>query len=1395
MPTCNEPQGTPMEPFQASPPAGAPSADHLMVVGIGASAGGIRALQTFFEALPARPGMVFVVIMHLSPEHESSLAQVLQTYTAMPVAQVRGRVRMEPDHVYVIPPGQNLEITDGHLMVSGVEAPRGRRAPIDVFFRTLAERHPDGTGILLSGGGTDGTVGMKAIKEHGGLLMVQSPEEAEHETMPRSAIATGLVDFVLPAAVLAAKLLELRQHGPSPQQWERPEALPESEAEARQKILTLLQARTEHDFSGYKPSTVLRRIERRMRVVQMDNLSAYHGYLRGHEPEAQALFKDLLISVTTFFRDPDTFEALREQVIPKLFEDKAPDDEVRVWVPGCATGEEAYSIAMLLLEQVGTLVAPPHVQIFASDLDEDALACARGALYPEAIAADISEARLQRFFVHEGAYYRVREELRDIILFAPHSLLKDPPFSRLDLISCRNLIIYLQRGLQEKVIELFHYALKPDGYLFLGSAESLEGFGSLFRVTDKAHRLYRRAPFSSNGPAHPPDLPLSVTTPRRVAPSRPRPVSPQRAASDADLHRQVLEAAAPPSLIVDAEANIVHVSETANRYLQFPSGSPNPNLYRAILPELRLELRMTLYRALENNEAAVSAPLPVEIRGMRTPRLVQLYITPASREQASPLALVVFIEISLPESATRSAQDPASSEADPQLRQMEEELESTKMQLQGTLEDSETQQEELKVANEELQSINEEYKSALEELETSKEELQSINEELTTVNQELQKRLKDLSQANSNLQNLVTATDVGILFVDRQLMIQLYTPPLTQLFNIMPSDQGRLLSHVTHRLSDAHILGDIQQVMETRVPIEREVERDDGHTYLMRLTPYHMTADHIDGVVLTFVDITPLKRVEQQVRESEEQFRALVDASAQIVWTTDAAGAVVADSPSWHAFTGQTDDERKGRGWLDAVHSEDREHAEETWRQSIEAEMPVDTEFRLHHVSGAWRWMTMRAVPLRGAEGAVRGWVGMNTDITARKQAEASLFTLNTTLEQRVAELQQAHEVLHHETSERQRMQDAMLQQEKLAALGTLLANVAHELNNPLAVATMQLDNLQEERGSGSWTEDLEILRQAVERCQSVVQSFLSLARQQTPERQAVALNAVIGDVFVLLEHPLEVDGITVYRDLDENLPLVWADANQLHHVVANLITNAHHALRETAPPRHLRLTTAAHPDRTQVILDVADTGSGIPPELQRRIFEPFFTTKPQGMGSGLGLPLCRNIIEGHEGTIHLSSRPGHGTTVRVTLPVATSHVPSPQVPPEPAPSLQAPGGAILLIDDEPSVQRALRRLLHRSGYDISTAANGQEGLAALAVHAYEVILCDMRMPDLDGPGFYRELEQRSPHLLSRIIFLTGDVLSPEAQAFFDHVDNARLDKPFRAQEVRRVIQQVLAAR
>jgi two-component system CheB/CheR fusion protein len=1440
-----EHRGVPQEQTWASNPKGSLDAEPLAVVGIGASAGGIRALQTFFQAVRPVPGIVFVVVMHLPPERESVLPQVLQTYTTMKVQQVVERVRMTPDHVYVIPPNRHLHLADGYLEVSDFDEPRWRSAPIDIFFRTLAEVHPDGIGIVFSGSGTDGTVGLQAIKECGGITMVQLPEEAEFDSMPRSAIATGLIDFVLPAAELAAKVVELHQYGLPPRLSLEAEDLPASETDVLRRILVWLQVNTGHDFSGYKNSTVLRRIERRMRVTQVDSHSAYLEYLRHTPLEARVLLKDLLISVTHFFRDPAAFDALQQQVIPRLFEDKTPGETIRAWVAGCATGEEAYSIAMLLLEQADAAEHRPEIQLFASDPDEDALAFAREGVYPAAVAADVAEVRLQRFFVREGAYYRVRKDLRDTVLFASHSLLKDPPFSQLDLISCRNVLIYFQRELQDKVYELFHYALKPQGYLFLGSAESIEGGSKLFQEVDKVHRLYRRLSLV-HGTMRLPDLPLNTEILGRKPSPGTRRVSPQQEASVAEQHRLALEAQAPPSLLVEADSTIAHISETANRYLQLSAGMPSLNLIRTILPELRLEMRTALFRALEHQQSTTTAPLPAEVRGQQ--RLVQLFVSPAPGGQV----LVMFIDTPVPEFGSPPAE--VSDESDWPLRQMEMELETTKVQLQSALESAETQQEELRAANEELQSINEEYKSTLEELETSKEELQSINEELKTVNQELKNKVEDLSQANNDLQNLMASTDVATLFVDRQLTIRLYTPSLTQIFNIVPTDQGRPLEHVTHRLVYADLIRDIRHVLNTLVPIEREVAQNDERYYLMRLTPYRTMEDRIDGVVVTFIDITARQQAEAARQALTEQlemeltdakhlqqisllliqednpdllYRQILDAATTLMRSEMGSMQMFDEERSalrlltWKGFHPES---AAFWAWVDEGSNS---VCGETLRTSQRMVIP-DIETCAFIVGtpdlDAYRRSDIRAVqstPLVSRSGRKLGMLStlwcrphqpserdlrlfdvlarQAADLIERAQSEAALHLANTELEQRVAErtarLEAQTQQLQQEMAERHRMRERLYQREKLAALGLLLANVAHELNNPLSVATMEVDNLAEVWPDDLETDELDTLRQAVERCSSVVQSFLGLARQQPTARAPVALNTLIDEVLVLLRHALEADDIVLELHLADDLPLLQADANQLHHVVSNLITNAHQALRQIEPPRQLTLTTSVNAAGTEVKLEVADTGPGIAEDLQRRVFEPFFTTRPQDGGSGLGLPLCRNVIESHGGAVHLNSQVGHGTTVTITLPVDAADVEAPEPAADADAPESAPRGRILLIDDEPGVRRALQRLLQRRGHDITVAANGDEGLAAIREGAYDVILCDIRMPGLDGPGLYHELERAYPHLLSRLIFLTGDVLSPEAQAFFDQVNTPRLVKPFQAPEVQRLIQQVMEAR
>ncbi|MDX1530975.1 MAG: CheR family methyltransferase, partial [Rhodothermales bacterium] len=543
----------------------------LRVVGIGGSAGAVRALQDFFDAMPDDCGMAFIVVLHLSPEHKSELPGILQSKTGMRVVQVNERVTMEPDHVYVIPPGKNIRLEDGHLDVADFEEPRGKRTPIDVFFRSHARHHPDGIAVILSGGGADGAVGIKQAKEAGAVVMAQEPEEAEFDSMPRAAIATGLVDVVAPVRELAAQAVAYHRRsedGPAPH-W--PDGLDDGDDRALRQILGQLRTWTEHDFGGYKRSTLLRRIGRRMHIVGAADLTVYLDVLRVDEGEGHALFHDLLISVTQFFRDPEAWDALAERVVPRLFEDREADEGVRVWVAGCATGEEAYSVAILLAEHATLLDWPARFQVFATDLDGRALHRAREGVYPEAIREDVSPERLERFFEREGGVYRVSKRLREHVLFAPHNILKDPPFSKLDFVTCRNLLIYLRRELQEHVFGLFQYALRPGGFLFLGSTEAPDDAGA-FAAVDKSHRIYRRRPAAD--PGYIPSLPLAGITRagatyREEAEERRPPVA---YLSDGEVHLRALEEHAPPSLLVNEHQQVLHVSGGAGRFLAHPAG-------------------------------------------------------------------------------------------------------------------------------------------------------------------------------------------------------------------------------------------------------------------------------------------------------------------------------------------------------------------------------------------------------------------------------------------------------------------------------------------------------------------------------------------------------------------------------------------------------------------------------------------------------------------------------------------------------------------------------------------------------------------------------------------------------------------------------------------------------
>ena len=891
------------------PPGDYAASNAPVIVGIGASAGGIQTLQAFFQALPDATGAAFVVIVHLDPESHSDLASILAARTRMPVVQVGATETLAPNHVYVIPPDRRLHITDREISAVEFDEPRGQRAPIDLFFRSLAERHGDGFAVILTGAGSDGAVGVRAVKEAGGIILVQDPGEAEYPSMPRSAIATGIADFVLPVRGIAARIEELVRNRDSVSIADGGKF----NEELLRRILAHVRVRTGHDFSKYKRPTVLRRIARRMQVSRTDNLEQYYDLLRDNVDEAQALLGDLLISVTTFFRDREAFEALTVQVIPHLFTEKQAGDTIRAWVPGCATGEEAYSIAMLLLEEASRRDTRSAIQVFGSDLDVRALAIAREGRFPAAIVADVSEDRLRRFFTREGDHFRVRRELRDIVLFASHSLLKDPPFSRMDLISCRNLLIYLDRELQQQACTTLHYAMVPGGFLLVGASETADNPPGLFRNVDRKARIYQST-------AQPGDKPRLL--PQLLGGLRPRehglgpPVTPSAALSSAALHRQALEKVAPPSILVDHTQRVVHLSETAGRYLQ-PSGGPlSGDAVDLIRHELRFELRAALHRALDQGEPTLTTPIPVSFNG--TAHRVYLQVRPTDNGEARPRhALVMFIEGEAIEPLPHADQPlERDRSADETIRRLTDELALSQARLRTTREESEAANEELRAANEELQSINEEYRSTSEELETSKEELQSINEELQTVNSELKLKLEAVSRAHNDLQNLMAATDFGTLFLDSDLRIKRFTEHVTDLFHITQVDEGRPITDFSNQLEYEGLIDDARAVIAHLAPLRREVRSRDQRWYDIRLRPYRTVDDKIDGVVISFMDVTERRKTEDALRESEERLRQemrLVELSSEPIFIWDFDDGVVEWNRGSEELYGWTRGEALGR--------------------------------------------------------------------------------------------------------------------------------------------------------------------------------------------------------------------------------------------------------------------------------------------------------------------------------------------------------------------------------------------------------------------------------------------------------------------------------------------------
>jgi two-component system CheB/CheR fusion protein len=844
--------------------------DDFPIVGVGASAGGIEALDGFFRGLREPSSLAIVVVMHLSPDRESMLHEVIRRYTSLPVHVAVDKAPVEAGNVYVLPADATLRIEGRRLLLRNNNGLRERK-PIDLFFSALAVDIGElAAGVVLSGADGDGTLGIKAIKERGGLTLAQigGGFGPHHPDMPDTAISSGMVDLAIPVEEMGSKLEEFGRNAASIDEMAAAPGTAKTEdrtiGEVLPEIYGLLRNQIGHDFSGYKIKTFGRRVQRRMQITQVKTVDGYMALLRQQSQEVGALFRDLLINVTNFFRDAEAFEALASTIFPKLFDGRGADDTVRIWVPGCSTGEEVFSIAMLAREHAEKLTAAPRVQIFATDIDDRALTVARAARYPGPLLESVTPERRKRFFIPDGDSFIVSKDVRELCIFSPHSVIRDPPFSRIDLVSCRNLLIYFGTEIQNEVIPTFHYALRPDGYLFLGLSENASQFADLFLAVDKKHRIFRRRSDIASSVRLP--VMLSALRPSNVTDLVPRRPQLGGGALRQVVEEQVVENFAPPHVVINRDGDVIYYSGRLGKYVEPPAGAPTRQLLTMARKGLRLDLRTLFREAIESGRTVTRSGVSLDSDNGGV-QMVDLTIQPLNdRGTGDGLYLVLFADQG-PVLTREEALHRANSSRDGNAEHSERELRDTRDRLQSMIEEYETALEELKSSNEELVSVNEEMQSTNEELEASKEELQSVNEELHTVNAELNGKVDALDHANSDLQNLFESTDVATVFLDKNLVIRSFTPAVSRIFNILPGDRGRPITDLSSRLNLPGFSQDIARVFAGHGSIERHAQNvEQTEHYLVRLAPYCSGGDRIEGVVVTFVDVTGVTRAERRQR-------------------------------------------------------------------------------------------------------------------------------------------------------------------------------------------------------------------------------------------------------------------------------------------------------------------------------------------------------------------------------------------------------------------------------------------------------------------------------------------------------------------------------------------------
>lgn len=1310
---------------------GAVPPSSFFIVGIGASAGGLEALETFFDHMSPHSGLAFVVIQHLSPDFKSLMDELLARHTSIPIFRVEDGMEVRPNAIYLIPPKKEMIISGGRLLLSDKAPGQSLSLPIDTFFRSLArDVGSNAVAVVLSGTGSDGSRGIRDVNEAGGFVLAQNEETAKFDGMPRAAADTGAVHCVLapeaiPAAILA--FVEHRLRGGEGQ----PMVSPGDDGMAA--IFRILRDQYGIDFSHYKPSTVTRRIDRRLQLNQSVGLDDYIARLRHDPAELNSLYRDLLIGVTKFFRDQEAFARLESDVIPQLVAKAAVQDELRIWVAGCATGEEPYSLAILFHERLTALGRPLNLKVFATDVHRASLDVASTGIYPEANLSEVSSARLDRYFQRQGALFQVSPELRKLIVFAPHNIIKDAPFTKLDLISCRNLLIYLQPAAQRKVISLFHFGLRPGGVLVLGPSESPGEMNDEFEVIDPHWKVYRKR----RNLGLPPDMrmPLAsgVAEFRRASAVH----TPAGGMIDSQLMRAydaLLSEFVPPSFLVNDRRQILHVFGGAGKYLAVRDGRPTADILDLVDRELKLALAGAVQRAAKDGE-------PVVYTGIRVPdgdgeSQVRLSVRPLPSRSGETGMMLISIEPMVVTARPVEAGLPI--DLDEQSRErlvaLEAELRYTKENLQATVEEMET-------SNEELQATNEELVASNEELQSTNEELHSVNEELYSVNAEYQRKIDELTEMTDDMENLFRATDVGTIFLDKDLRIRKFTPKIAELFEILPQDVGRRVDTFSHHLAHKDLATDLRSVLETGARVEKQVQDNRGHWLLLRILPYQ-ARDTTEGIVLTVVDINSLKETENRLRLMSKVFMDAADA----IIIEDLGGRIVGLNAEAERIYGYAREELLGQPSEVLLPPEQLRLAQDLRQRCRNAEPLRNVEMSRRTKSGTLLPSLLTFSLLTDELQFPVAIASIAKDISDQKRAEKEAYRY-------ALELEQANRVLTENIDQRRRAEDEAF--EAVRRRDQFLAMLSHELRNPLGAILNAVQLLG--RAAAETTEADEarrVIGRQAEQMARLLADLLDVSRVTQGKieirREVVDLSGLVGSVLEVARPMIEARQQELVVNVDPGAIPVRGDAARLQQIQINLMANA-----SKYTPCGGRICLSLGRSGSDAVIRIEDDGEGIPPEMIDRIFDIFVQSKStidrsEG-GMGVGLTLVRSLVHLHGGTVQAESAgPGCGSTFTVRLPL----VEAARGTPEPEPDAPAGGARILIVEDNADSRKMLQALLELEGYRVVSAGDGLTALEIIGQQAFDLALVDIGLPGIDGYELARRVRQMGVSL--RLVALTG---------------------------------------